>query len=123
MKTSFKKWFELQEIVLGSDGQRDNQTTQTAQATAQVAQNWLSQKANADLQAQLATGTTNHSALGNKLTTAGTDAIGTAPNTIAAKTTAPAVAGFLQKQFGLPKVIKSPTPAGVGFMRKKMRKQ
>jgi hypothetical protein len=123
MKTSFKKWFELQEIVLGSDGQRDNQATQTAQATAQVAQNWLSQKANADLQAKLATGTTNHSVLGNKLTNAGADAIGTAPNTVATKTTAPAVAGFLQTQFGLPKVIKTPAPANVGFMRKKMRKQ
>ncbi len=119
MTTSFKKWL-LDEIVMGSDNNRDNQATQTAQATAQVAQRWLGQDVNANAQAQFATGTTNRSVLGNKLINAGADAVETAPDTLASKTTTPAVAGFLQNQFKLPQIIK---PMGFKGMRKHMRKK
>lgn len=119
---SFKKWFSLDEIMLGSDGMRDNQATQTAQATSQVAQRWLGQDTNASLQAGLINGAGNRSTLANKLMNVGADAIEAAPSTVASKTTAPAVAGFVQNQFKLPNVIKTPTTGGK-FMRKNMRKK
>lgn len=115
MAQSFKKWLSLDEIALSSNGQRNNQPTQTVQATAQVAQNWLGQDANVDAQSRLIN-VKNRSVLGKQLIGAGADAIEAAPNTVAQRTTAPAVAGFLQTQFKLPNVIKQ-NP--VKMMRKK----
>lgn len=112
----FKNWL-LGEFAVGSDGMRDNQATQTNQATTQAAQKWLGQPSNAGAQTQLLTGAKNRSAMGNNLMQAATDAVQAAPATVAKKTTAPAVAGALQQQLGLPKVIQ-PKPGGM-FMRKK----
>ncbi len=122
MKTSFKQWIALQEIAMGSDGQRDNQSVQTAQSTAQVAQNWLADKSSAPQQTSIVNGLSNRSALAGKLLDAGTSAIQGAPTSMAKKTTAPAVAGFLQQQFKLPNVVKTQSPVGT-FMRKGMKKK
>lgn len=119
MSVSFKQWFRLQEISLGSSG-RDNQVTQTSQATAKVAQSWLGQDANADTQAQLVTGSRNRSTLANKLLDAGADAVDVAPNSLANQTTSADVASFLQQQFKLPNVLPAFKPS---FMRKRMKKK
>lgn len=118
-KLSFAEWIknQLDEIVLGSDGQRDNQVVQTSQATSKVGQNWLANKQNADVQNQLVTGTSHRSTLAGKLLDAGTQAVDSAPHTFANKTTAPLVANFLQSNLGLPKVLKPQKP-GTFNMRK-----
>lgn len=105
MTISFKNWL-LQEIAMGSDGTRDNQSTQTAQATAKVAQNWLANKKNSDQQTTIATGQKNPSTLAKNLINAGTQAVDTSPKNLSSQTTAPKVASFLQNQFKLPQVIK-----------------
>lgn len=120
---AFKNWIRFQEIKLGSDGARDNQATQTADATAQVAQNWLGQDQNADVQGQLVQGGSNRSALAPKLLDAGADAIDTMPGNIAKQTTAPMVASFIQSNLGLPQVVKPPKPGQVKMMRRHMRKR
>lgn len=118
MGTSFKQWLQMQEIVMGSDGQRDNQTVQTSKAAAAVGQQWLGDKKNAGEQAAMVSGVGNKSTLGKKLLDAGTHAIGGASNSLAAKTTAPLVANFLQTNLGLPQVLK-PMKPGQQFMGKK----
>lgn len=105
MKLSFKQWLSLDEIVMGSDGQRDNQLTQTQQATAHVGNKWLADKATADTQANLISGSTNRSSLADTLTSVGADAVKKA-GTKGKTTSAPQVAQFVQKQLGLPNVIK-----------------
>lgn len=122
---TFNEWIgrKLHEIKLGSDGSRDNQATQTASATAAVAQNWLGQDQNADVQAQLVQGQGNRSALAPKLMDAGATAIDNAPGNMGATTTAPNVAAFLQNNLGLPNIIKPPKPTQVKMMRRHMRKK
>lgn len=122
---TFNEWIgrKLHEIKLGSDGQRDNQATQTSAATAQVAQNWLGNDQNSDIQGMLVQGAGNKSALAPKLLDAGAEAIEKAPGNIGATTTAPNVAGFIGQSLGLPSVIKPPKPTQVKMMRRHMRKK
>jgi len=122
---TFNEWIgrKLHEIKLGSDGSRDNQATQTSHATAQVAQNWLSQDQNADVQAQLIQGMGNKSALAPRLMDAGAEAIEKAPGNMGKTTTAPNVAAFIQSNLGLPNIIKPPKPTQVKMMRRHMRKK
>lgn len=116
----FKQWLE---IAMSSDGMKDVEPTQTSQATAQVAQNWLGDKDTATQQSDIVLGANNRSKLGAKLLDAGASAITMAPRNIAVQTTAPAVAGFLQNQFKLPQVISPPKPTQMKLMRKKMEKK
>lgn len=121
MAKSFKQWFNLQEIALSTNGRHDNQASQTADATTQVAQRWLADKSSVEKQAQIASGNQNPSTLANKLVGAGAEAVDKAPQFLAQKTTGPAVAGFLQNQFKLPKVL--PPTTSTSFMKKRMRKR
>lgn len=120
-KLKFGEWIigQIDEIKLGSDGSTDNQVTQTNNATAKVAQNWLSQNINQKQQADLLKSQSSKSTLAPKLMDAGTVAIKQAPNNLGNVTTAPNVANFIQTNLGLPKVIQQPKPGQVKMMRKK----
>ena len=116
---AFKNWIKLDEIKLGSDGQRDNQATQTSAATQQVAQNWMANRSNADAQGQLMAVKGNKSVLGKDLLDVGTQAVDAARPGQAQMTTAPMVGSFIGNSMGLPSVIKPPKPTQVKMMRRK----
>ena len=116
--TCFRDWFLQNEIALGSDGNRDNQVTQTNQATTQVAQKFLASPDSAATQSRVTAPGTNQAAKTRGLLDAGTQAIQQAPAGLAAKTTAPAVANFIGGQFNVPKVAVPAAPS-FSMMRKK----
>lgn len=119
MSISFKKWLSLDEITMGPTGVRIDKPAQMAQDTFKAAQNWMSNPANADMQARLAAKATNRSALAPQVMQAATQAVN---GTNVKNVTAPAVAGVIQNQLGIPQVIKPVDPTGGRFMRKQMRK-
>lgn len=124
MGKSFKQWLQLQELAVGSDPRRNGTPTQTAQATSQVAQSWLSKPQSAQTQAQLATGAeVPNNKLANTLVDAGAQAVQSASPSLANQTTAPAVANFLQNQFQLPNVVKTPPADQIKMMKKRMGKK
>jgi hypothetical protein len=118
MGKSFKQWLAIQEIAMGSDGNRDNRSVQTNQAAVEIGQNWLANKRNAPVQANLVQGAAHRSTLGKDLLNAGADAMKTAKPGIAGQTTAPLVANFLQTNLGLPKVLR-PLQTSRSMMGKK----
>lgn len=119
---TFKDWL-LKELSLGSDGIRDNQPTQTAQATNKVAQNWLGSKSTVDQQTNLTNlGQTNTSALTKPLLTAGADALKLAGPTISGSVQAPDAAFQIQTALKLPTILKPPTPGKVKLMRRWMKR-
>jgi hypothetical protein len=113
---TFKQWLLMQELALGSDGVRDNASTQTSQDTAKVAQGWLAEPKNSVDQANLVnTGASNRSKLPKLLFNAGAEAIKQAPPRMGQNTTSNMVANFLQNSFQLPNVIKPPKPGKIGI--------
>lgn len=124
---SFKRWLLKHEVVLGSDGVRDNQPTQTNAATSQVAQQWLGNPQNADDQAKMVQlGRQGRSNLGAALLHAGARAVQHAQPGISKQTTAPVVAQSIQTSLGLPSTLKPPKPpkpTQVKMMRRAMGKQ
>jgi hypothetical protein len=120
---SFKNWLLHNEIVLGSDGMRDNAPAQTAKDTSQVAQKWLADPATAKDQANLTNlGQAHRSALNTPLLKAGSDAIKLAGPTMTAGVDAPAVGFNIQNSLKLPPILKPPTVKNVKMMRKGMRR-
>lgn len=117
---SFKQWLQVQEITLGSDGRRDNTPTQTAQATQQVAANWMGNPQNSRAQGDLiGRGSQSPSVLPRQLMNAASTAIKTGPKNIVAQTDASQVGMALQNKLGLPSVLKAPSPSQVKMMRAK----
>jgi hypothetical protein len=115
---SFKQWIQIQEIAISSDGVTDNSPTQTAQATQQVAANWMGNPKNAAAQGGMVTmGTQNKSALSHDLMSAASSAIKTGPSPLKLQTNAPQVGMAIQKSLGLPDILKAPTQ--LKMMRRK----
>lgn len=100
MSISFKNWFSLEEIAMGTNGQ-DSLKTQTTKFAADVGQQWLGNKANADAQANIVSGSKNSSNIADELMGAATSAIQGAKSSSAKGTTAPQVATFLGNQLGV----------------------
>lgn len=105
----FKQWL-VNELKLGSSGM-DTTPAMTSQATTQVAQNWLSNDKNPEV--QKLPNIHNRSVLGKALMSAGSNAIKISKPVVGAQTTAPQVAQFIGNSLGLPPVIKSPKPSQI----------
>jgi hypothetical protein len=116
MKMSFKKWLSLDEVVLGSDGVRDNQEVQTAQGSEKVASSALSDPSNADTISTISRSTPKPVAVKAINTIAG-NAIRKA-GTSGKSTTTPKVASVIANNvLGRPKAGQY-FPAGVSLMKK-----
>lgn len=61
MTTSFKKWLNLQEISVGSDGVRDNAEVRTAQASEKIASKALNNPSNSEEIASITSSKVNKS--------------------------------------------------------------
>ena len=103
----FKTW--LNEIKLGSDGQRDNAATQTSQATGDAANSFMQNPKFAPIQSQIASVDGSPSTQRNDLDHAVTTNFKKfVPTQIAPMTSPPAVAFNLQKQLNLKTGLKKP---------------
>lgn len=116
--TTFKQWLQ-NEISLGSDGMRDNATSQTAQATQKVGDLGLSNQKFDDERAQIQQLAGNPSVARDQLIKVSSDVIDHAPGTIAKNTNGPQVAQYIARQMGMPKLFPNNPRLG---MRKKMKK-
>ena len=110
----FKTW--LNEIKLGSDGQRDNAATQTSQATGDAANSFMQNPKFAPIQAQIASVDGSPSVQRNDLVHAVTTNFKKfVPTQLANVTTPPLLAKQIGGQLGIK--IKTPTAIGSKFMR------
>ncbi len=106
---NFKAWLQADETVLGSDGMRDNQSTQTNQATDLAADTILKDKAFAPFQSKVTGMGGTPSAQRDQLidfTTKGLSS--TVPKDVSSLTTTPKVAFMLQNKMGLKNVVPKP---------------
>jgi len=116
MEKSFKKWLSIQEVVLGSDGVRDNQEVQTARASEKVASAALSNPKNADVISQIS-GSTPKPVAVTQITTIAGNAIRNAGTSGKATTTPKVGAVMARNILGGPRADKY-FPAGVSLMKK-----
>lgn len=116
MEKSFKKWLYFQEVVLGSDGVRDNQEVQTAKASEKVAADALKNPKNTDVISSISRSTPKNVAV-KQITSIAGNAV-TNGGTAGKKTMAPKVASVIATSIlGEPK-SKQFFPAGVSLMKK-----
>lgn len=116
MEKSFKKWLAIQEVVLGSDGVRDNQEVQTAKASEKVASAALSNPRNADVVSQISRSTPKSVAV-KQITTMAGDAVKGA-GTSGKATMAPKVASVMARNILGGSKAQQYFPAGVSLMKK-----
>jgi hypothetical protein len=119
---TFKDWLH-NEIALGSDGMRDNATSQTSQATQIVGDFGLNNQKFDEPRQAIQGMVGNPSVARDQMIKMSSDVLDLAPATNAKQTNGPLIADYMAKQMGMPKLFpKSPALTMRKLMRKRMRR-